>query len=144
MITALMIFLALFNGLMVVTSRVFNATLGGHVSGAGAAFWNHVVGCIFLALAIPFFQTEDINMGEIPVYLFLGGIIGACYVAINSFVMPRVGATKATILVIAGQIVLGTVIDVSNGKISNLAVTVTGISLVVLGMWVGGYKKVAL
>jgi transporter family-2 protein len=62
-------------------------------------------------------------------------------VAINSFVMPRVGATQATVLVIAGQVVLGAMIDVANGKISNVTMTMIGISLVILGMWLGHYRK---
>jgi len=142
MVTSLMILLALFNGLLIVTNRVLNARLGLHISGAGAAFWNHLVGFLFLALMMLFF-TEDggNNFSGIPFYLFLGGLIGAGYVAINSFVMPRVGATKATVLVIAGQIVIGTMIDVANDKISNLTMTIVGITLVVLGMWVG-HKKV--
>lgn len=142
MITSLMILLALFNGLLIATNRVFNAKLGLHISGAGAAFWNHLVGFLFLAFIMGFFTTgEGSAIGGVPFYLFLGGIIGACYVAINSFVMPRIGATKTTVLVIVGQVVLGTIIDGFNGKISDLNMTILGISLVILGMWIGNYKK---
>lgn len=143
MVTPLMILLALFNGLLIVTNRIFNARLGLHISGAGAALWNHGVGFLFLVLILLFFREKGIsNVWGIPFYLFLGGIIGACYVAIYSFVMPKVGTTKATVLVIAGQIVLGTIIDVANGKISNINITILGISLVILGMWVGNHKPV--
>ena len=138
MTVTFMIFLALFNGFLIVTNRVFNAKLGLHVSGAGASFWNHLVGYLFLAFVMLFFTNSRIDgIGGIPFYLFLGGLIGASYVAINSFVMPRIGATKATVLVIAGQIVLGTLIDVVNERISNIVITMIGISLVMLGMWVG-------
>lgn len=142
MVISLMILLALFNGLLIVTNRIFNAKLGLHVSGAGAAFWNHLVGFLFLVFMMLLFAERGVSdFGGIPFYLFLGGLIGACYVAIYSFVMPRVGTTKATVLVIAGQIVLGTIIDVANGKISNINITIVGISLVMLGMWVGNHKK---
>ena len=127
MVTSLMILLAFFNGFLIVTNRVVNAKLGLHVSGAGASFWNHFVGFLFLALIVPFLtEGGGRDIGEIPFYLFLGGIIGACYVAISSLVIPKVGATKATILVIAGQIVLGTIIDVVNGEISNINITIRG------------------
>lgn len=145
MVVSLMIFLALFNGLLIVTNRVFNAKLGLHVSGAGASFWNHLVGYLFLAFVMLFFtETSMGDMGGIPFYLFLGGLIGASYVAINSFVMPRIGATKATVLVIGGQIVLGTVIDVVNRNVSNVTITLIGIFLVMLGMWVGPGKKIEI
>lgn len=139
---ASMILLALFNGFLNIISRVFNAKLGMYVSAAGAAFWNHFVGCLFLALIASFLAKERwISIEGIPFYLFLGGMVGACYVAINSFVLPKIGATKATVLVIAGQIVIGTMIDAANGKISNLNNTIIGIPLVILGVWVGNHKK---
>lgn len=136
------IILALLNGFMIVTTRVVNAKLGLYISGTGAAVWNHLVGFIFLSLWVPFLTNgTSFDLKGIPFYLFLGGFIGAGYVAINNWLIPNVGATKATVLVIAGQIVFGTIIDAANGNISNLNLTVIGITLVVLGMWVGNYKK---
>jgi len=143
MITYVMILLSFFNGFLIVMTRVVNAKLGLHISGAGAAIWNHVVGFLFLMIIVPFLTVGvTISLEGVPFYLFLGGIIGAGYVAINNWVMPRVGATKATVLVIAGQIVLATIIDIATGKVSNFNITIMGISLVVLGMWVGNYRKV--
>ena len=143
MVIALMILLAFFNGFLIVTVRVVNAKLGLHIAEVGAAIWNHFVGFLFLALIMPFLADgAPLVIEGIPFYLFLGGVIGAGYVAINNWVIPRVGATKATVLVIAGQIVLGTIIDLANGKISNLTITLAGISLVILGMWLGSHKKV--
>ena len=143
MVTSLMILLAFFNGFLIVTTRVVNAKLGLHVAGTGAAIWNHFVGFLFLAPIVPFLKGGTlIDIGRIPFYLFLGGIIGAGYVAINNSVIPRIGATKATILVIAGQIIFGTIIDVANERITNLSIAILGISLVLLGMWVGNHKKV--
>ena len=142
MVASLMILLAFFNGFLIVTTRVVNAKLGLYVSGTGASFWNHFVGFLFLALIVPVLAGGTaIALGGIPFYLFFGGIIGAGYVAINNLVMPKLGATKATVSVIAGQIVLGTIIDVANQRVSNLSITMLGISLVVLGMWVGKRKK---
>ncbi|KAA3644770.1 MAG: DMT family transporter [Chloroflexi bacterium] len=142
MLTFLMILLAFLNGFLIVTTRVVNAKLGLHLSGTGASFWNHFIGFLFLALMMPLFSGgATIDIVEIPFYLFLGGIIGAGYVAINNLVIPKVGATKTTVLVIAGQIVLGTIIDIANERISNISMTILGMSLVVLGMWVGINKK---
>ena len=142
MVTSFMILLAVFNGLLIVTTRVINARLGQYVSGTGASFWNHFVGWLLLMLILPFVPVGGgISFHGIPLVLYLGGFIGAVYVVINNLVIPKVGATKATVLIIAGQIVLGTVIDVFSGKISNFNMTILGISLVILGMWVGNQKK---
>jgi len=141
MIIMFMILLAFFNGSLIVSTRVVNAKLGLYVSSAGAAFWNHLVGFLFLALIVPFLTSSlGITVERIPFYLFLGGILGASYVAINNWVLPKVGVTKATVLVIAGQIIVGTIIDFANGKISNFSITIIGISLVILGMWIGNYE----
>lgn len=138
----MMIVLAFFNGFLIVTTRAVNANLGKYVSGAGASFWNHLVGFLFLALILPMFSVgTSVEIGGISLYLFLGGVLGAGYVAVNNLVMPQLGATKATVLVIAGQIIIGTIIDVANGGVSNLSITVFGISLVLLGMWIGKRKK---
>lgn len=139
---SLMILLAFFNGLLVVTTRVINAKLGLYVSGAGASFWNHFVGWLFLMLIVPILSGGGVvELGGIPLYLYLGGLIGAGYVVINNIVIPKVGATRATILIIAGQIVLGTWIDVVNGRISNLSMTLFGITLLIMGMWLGNLGK---
>ena len=141
MVTSLIILLAFFNGFLIISNRLVNAKLGRYVSGAGASFWNHLVGFLFLVLIVPLLTAQGaVDIGEIPFYLFLGGIIGAGYVAINNLVIPKLGATKATVLVIAGQIVLGVIIDVANERVSNFSITVLGISLVVLGMWIGDRK----
>ncbi len=142
MATSLMVMLAFFNGLMIVTTRVVNARLGLHISSAGSSFWNHFIGFFSLVILSPIlFSGMVIEMKSIPVYLFLGGLIGALYVTINSLVIPRIGASKTTVLVIAGQIVIGTIIDIFNGSVSNVGMTIIGISLVVVGMWIGNQKK---
>ncbi|NNF99152.1 MAG: DMT family transporter [Desulfobacteraceae bacterium] len=142
MIPAYMLVLAFFNGLLIVTTRIINAKLGLHVSGVGSAVWNHFIGFLFLALLMPFHAIgAPLDIGGVPLYLFLGGFIGAGYVALNSWVMPKIGATTATVLLIAGQIILGTIIDAVNGKISNLYTTTIGIALLVSGIWIGGHKK---
>lgn len=138
----LMISLAIFNGLLSVLSRLINAKLGLYITATGAAFWNHLIGTIFLISLLPLIhKAETLNIKVIPYYLFFGGLIGACYVAINNLVVPKLGAIKATVLVIAGQIILGTIIDTVKGQLSVNTYSILGIGLVLFGVWVGGYKK---
>ena len=142
MATSLMVLLAFINGLMIVTTRVMNAKLGTYISSAGSSFWNHFIGFLTLVVLSPIlFSGMDVNIAGIPSYLFLGGLIGALYVTINSLVIPRIGASKTTVLVIAGQILIGTIIDLINGRVSNVGLTILGISMVVMGMWIGNQDK---
>lgn len=130
--------LALGNGILVVLTRLINARLGQFVSWSGASIWNHLVGFAVLAVFIlvrPAGQLEGLM--TVPVYLFLGGLIGAGYVALNNWILPKIGAAHGTILVIAGQIGIGTIIEVVRGQVTNLPLTLTGITLVLIGVWSG-------
>lgn len=133
-----MILLALVNGFLIVSVRIVNAKLGGYISASGAAIWNHLVGFLFLGLILPFLGGETaVSLKSIPLILYLGGMIGAGYVAINNWVMPKVGATQATVLVISGQLLTGVIIDMFNGKVTNIYLTFVGIFFVIVGIWVG-------
>lgn len=131
----LIAFAALINGLFVVTTRVVVAKLGGYISETASSFWNHFVGFLFilpLALILGSGRTE--TMPEIPPLLLIGGLFGAIYVAINNMVFPKIGATRATLLIISGQIIFGLLIDLFGGRILNPGVTILGAGLVLLGI----------
>lgn len=139
-----MIFLALFNGLLVILARLANARLGTFISGTGASIWNHVVGFVVLTVIVLFMpggRAPIWQLSDIPLYLFLGGLLGAAYVALNNWVIPHVGATRGTLLVVAGQMVVGTLIDIGRGAVSNIALTAIGLLLIGGGVWLGGQKK---
>lgn len=132
-----MILLSLFNGISITVSRILNAKLGTYVSSSGASVWNHLTGFLILIPILPFLNhPTPIDYAAIPFVLYIGGLIGSVYVLINNVVIPKIGATKSTMLLIAGQIVVGVMIDFKNGKISNLPINLFGVSLVLLGMWI--------
>jgi bacterial/archaeal transporter family-2 protein len=138
MVAPFIILLAFFNGFLVIATRLINAKLGLFVSSAGASFWNHAVGFLFLLIVSPIYSGNNpLVIKGVPLYLFLGGVIGSAYVILNNFVIPKIGATTTTILVIGGQITIATAIDFLNHKIDHLTITIVGITLVVFGMWVG-------
>jgi len=142
MTTTLIILLAFFNGILIVVNRVLNAKLGLYLSATGASFWNHSVGFVTLTLLVPFYNdSSNIETTGIPYYLFLGGIVGACYVGISSFILPKIGATKTTVLVVAGQIIVGTIFDILLGNIVSINTTLLGILLVIIGVWIGTIKN---
>lgn len=134
--------LALFNGLLIAGVRVTNANLGQFVSSAGASIWNHLTGFLALALIVPRqLGTAAIDLTGAPYYLYLGGILGAIYIALNNVVIPRLGAAKTTMIVIAGQIIFGALLDFAGAGMTDIAPSVAGIALVVLGMWIGYRAK---
>lgn len=113
----LVIFLAVLNGCCISFCRVLNGRLSQDTSAFYASFWNHVVGFIFLSFVVYFSSTVPVKtIMDAPVIAWLGGVMGALFVALNSYVLSKVGATLTVILVINGQLLTGVVWDaISNG-----------------------------
>ncbi|EAS65661.1 DMT family transporter [Photobacterium angustum] len=113
----LVICLALLNGCCISFCRVLNGRLSQDTSAFYASFWNHVVGFIFLSFVVYFSSIVPVKtILDAPVIAWLGGVMGALFVALNSYVLSKVGATLTVILVITGQLLTGVVWDaISNG-----------------------------
>jgi bacterial/archaeal transporter family-2 protein len=108
----LYILLGLLNGMVVSMSRTINGRLSMHVGPFRTSLANHVVG--FLLLSLMLFLLGgwhfDSDQGP-PVTAYLGGFFGALFVAVNSYVFPRIGAMNQALLVISGQMVFAVIID---------------------------------
>jgi len=109
--------LALLNGILISFSRVLNGRLATHKSAFYASWINHLGGFVFIALILLFGQGFSAPLLSIPWYVYMGGVIGGLYVGLNSYVVPRLGVTLATLLVIAGQLVVSLLVDVFLGKL---------------------------
>jgi transporter family-2 protein len=111
------IILALLNGCCISFCRILNGRLAQGSSAINASFWNHTIGFIFLSFIVYFTPSiSDTSILDVPLSLLSGGIIGALFVVLNSYVLSRIGATLTTTLVIAGQLLTGFTLDViSNG-----------------------------
>lgn len=133
------IFLAVFNGVIIGTSRALNGRLSMNVGPFKASFCNHLVGFLLLSLILllsMMFSDIDINAIEgAPLFVYLGGFIGALYVAINSFVLTRIGATSCALLVISGQMITGVLIDYQNEVLVSLFASLLGVTMIIFGVY---------
>lgn len=108
----MMILLALTNGVCIGLSRILNGLLSQDTNAFNASLWNHVVGFTLLSLLLTFIPTPPLaSLLTAPVYTWFGGVLGTFFVAINSYVLSRIGATMTALLVITGQLVTGVVFD---------------------------------
>ncbi|MDT3295069.1 MULTISPECIES: DMT family transporter [Shewanella] len=107
---ALFIAIALLNGGLITLSRILNGMQARRIGALMASLCNHVVGFVLLSLLI-YLQATDDALIKPPFYVYWGGIIGAVFVAINSWVLPQLGAMYCSLLVICGQMLTGVVID---------------------------------
>ena len=132
-----MVAIAVIAGMLVGLSRQINGRLALSTSAMESSFWNHIVGLIFVtAVAL---LTGGLFAGDpwaAPWWAWLGGPIGVIFIAAGSWLIPRIGAARTAMLIIAGQMVSGVVLDVVMAAPGNPLARVAGITLIFTGLWV--------
>lgn len=129
-----LVLLALLNGGLIAASRAINGRLGMSIGALHSSFWNHVGGFLFLtvllvAAALPGLDTAF----DAPLFAYSGGALGALFVAMNSHVLPRLGAVTTLVLIIGGQMIAGLAIDYLDRAMPATPMQVVAIALIVLG-----------
>ena len=131
------VLIGLLNGFCITLSRVFNGQLSTKYGAFHASLVNHVVGFLFLSLLL---FTVSVSLLD-PLHtmpnepeLYLGGAIGALYVAVNSFVMAKLGSTNSIVLVVCGQMLFGLAVDMYSSRLEDLGLNVLGAGLVITGV----------
>lgn len=101
-------------GLLAIQAAV-NAKLGrGLDSPPMAAFVSFVVGLIGLLIYLTFSHPALPSAGalsQIPLWAWMGGLLGAAYVVVTIVVTPRVGVATLTGFVVAGQLFASLILD---------------------------------
>ena len=130
------ILLAFSNGAFISTSRAVNGQLSIEVGAFRASLWNHVVGAVFLTLVLALLNGWKFGVTPAPpVSAYLGGLFGAFFVAVSSYVFPRLGSLNAGVLVISGQMISAVVIDALNHKTGPSTIRSLGVVIVLLGVY---------
>jgi transporter family-2 protein len=146
------ILLALINGLFIGLSRSLNGQLSLSKGAFNASFYNHLVGFLLLSLILIGFGLDLKSMSSGWAsgtwYLYLGGLIGALYVALNSYVLNKMGATKAALLVISGQMITGVLLDYffnrMPGNLLPYMMQALGVVFIILGIVYSQKKPIRL
>lgn len=130
---ALMAFAA---GLLIGLSRQLNGRLSLSTSAMESSFWNHIVGAVFLTFAaVALGGLFEGDLKNVPLWAYLGGPIGVIFIAASSWLITRIGAVSTTMLIIAGQILFGILLDIMRGVPGTLSIRILGTFLILSGMW---------
>ncbi|MET0405689.1 MAG: DMT family transporter [Cystobacter sp.] len=133
---SLYILLALLNGVVIGTSRAINGRLSVESGPFKASLWNHGVGFLFLTLALLALGGWTFQPAlPPPPSAYLGGFFGALFVAVNSYVFPRLGAMNAVLMVISGQMITAVLMDYHNHHSAPTALRCLGVGVVLMGMY---------
>lgn len=134
--------LAIFAGVLVSLSRQINGRLALSTSAMESSFWNHLVGLVFITgLALLIGGLFEGTPEASPWWAYLGGPIGVIFIAAGSWLIARIGAALTALLIIAGQMISGVVLDVIMGAPGDVWARTLGVALILAGMWVARSGK---
>lgn len=131
-----MILLAYLCGIAASLGRVVEARLAAARGPFVASTASHVAA--FLVLAAIVLPTDGLTylglLTEVPLSTYLSGIASAALVMLSSWVIPRLGAMKVVLLMVAGQMLCGALVDALMGRVKSLPMELLGIALVLIGV----------
>ena len=134
----------LIGGLLAVQGSI-NSQLGGILkSPIQAAFVSFFVGTITLFVLNIAMRTElppKALIAEMPLYLFIGGVMGAIYVSSAIILIPKIGVATMLGASIGGQMIVASIIDhygffnipvhaVSPGRVIGIVLLIVGVFLI--------------
>ncbi|MDO6589387.1 EamA-like transporter family protein [Loktanella sp. D2R18] len=129
--------LAVLAGLLVGLSRQINGRLALSTSALESSFWNHFVGLFFITcIALAVGGLFAGSPGNAPWWAYLGGPIGVVFIAAGSWLIPRIGAAHTAMLIIAGQMISGVLLDIIFKAPGSTSARVIGILCILVGVWV--------
>jgi transporter family-2 protein len=112
-IAALLVLLAIVAGAFLPTQGALNARLAHYVGGPlRASLVSFVVGALVLLVVVAVAARGGTHrVSEVPWWAWIGGALGAFYVASTVAVAPRIGAAAFFGILVAAQLVMSLVID---------------------------------
>ena len=107
------IILSFISGIIIVLSRILNTKLTEKTSLMESTYFNYFTAAIFcfILFLISKENISSIIFSSLPVYAYLGGILGTGIVALNSVVTPKLPSFYVTLLIFITQIFTGFIID---------------------------------
>lgn len=138
-----MVILALIAGVLVSLSRQINGRLSLATSPMASSFWNHIVGFVIIsiiALAFGGLWPGD-GPPDPPLIAYVGGTIGVVFIAASSWLITRIGAVNTALMIIAGQMVSGVVLDVAAGIAGTTWMRAAGVAMIIAGMWLAQRQR---
>jgi bacterial/archaeal transporter family-2 protein len=130
----LYVLLAFLNGAVIGTSRAINGRLSATIGPFRASLWNHVVGFLLLTVILAALGQWEFGSSP-PMAAYLGGFFGALFVAVSSYVFPRLGAMNAALMVISGQMISAVLIDWQSKGMTPNGLRSLGVVIVLLGIY---------
>lgn len=111
-----LIIIAILVGGLVPLQSSINAFLGGYMkTPLAATFINFFGGTIIVMVILALLFRHQIpsfsELGQVPWYLYFGGLLGATFVTTIVMLTPKIGVTNMLVGAMVGQIVISLIFD---------------------------------
>lgn len=140
--------LAILVGFTIILSMVQNARLEQSINIKQVTLLNFITGLIGTGFVF-FFAKESLSiyqsLGDIPLFGYIGGLLGVFVVTLITLVMRKISVISATMLMYTGQLLTGIIIDYFRGTELSTG-KIIGCGLIIAGVYFNSYidNKVAL
>lgn len=128
----LVILLAVLGGVLTTLSMVVSSSLGkkiGLIQSTIIHYIGGLIGGIFILIGMGSVSVPSIiDMSRMPLYIFLGGIMGVMVVYASNVVIPKIPVVYSTLLMFSGQMLCAIVMgDFSWKKLLGAIIVILGI-----------------
>lgn len=103
--------LALINGILLAVMVFLNGMLSGITGPYISTLIFHVLGLILILIIATAKKNKLSNFKEIPLMLFLPGILNVITILLNNIAIPRIGLTLSTGVTLFGQLVMSSLVE---------------------------------
>jgi transporter family-2 protein len=104
--------IAVVGGIAVAIQAGINGALGKKVGVVEGSLISFAIGTLALLIATVLFGKGNLaSVVSVPKWQLLGGFLGAIYILIMIFAVPKIGVATAVVCLITGQILTSTIID---------------------------------
>ena len=106
-----------------------------------SVFYIHLGGALAALIPLIFYGGRNLSRWrELPWYVLGAGALGLVVISAMSYMVPRIGVAPATVMIVAGQLFVGVILD-HYGLLGAHprpldSARVLGLLLVFLGVWV--------
>lgn len=111
----LMILLAILGGVLTTLSMIVSSALGkkiGLIQSTIIHYMGGLIGGVFILIGMGSASAPSIiDLSKMPLYIFLGGIMGVIVVYISNIVIPKIPVVYSTLLMFSGQMICAIIID---------------------------------
>ena len=137
---AVIIAIGLIGGIAIGVQAPMAAIMGERVGPLESVLFVHLSGAIVVGVLLLFFAGGKLDQwNQVPWWAWLSGTMGVITVSTTIFMVPKIGVGSAIVLIIAGQLLIASVIDHFGWLgVDNTPITwqrTMGMALVLLGAW---------